>query len=140
MIWRSVTLISCGIVGGWLGSMASDRHPPVKFYSNEIVNSPHPGEPLRVRSVVWRDRACHTTVHRLIFDKDDRFVIPDVVFAAGTLPLGDDSFIVPIPISPVADPGPAIYRTVHAYRCNPLHWIWPITVGPIDHQFTIAAP
>lgn len=140
MIFRSVTLIACGIVGGWLGWMASERDVPVKYHANEVVNSPRPGEPLRVRHVVVRNKSCQTTVYRLIFDKEgDRFIVPDLEFAAGVLPFGADTFIVPVPISPEADPGPATYRALRKYRCNLLHWIWPIIDGPFDYQFTIAA-
>lgn len=139
MIWRSITLISCGIVGGWLGWMASERHPPVKWQGTEVLNSPKPGELLRVKHTIWRDKNCRTTVHRLVFDKDgDRFIIPDLDFASGVLPLGADTFVVPISVSPEADPGPAIYRAVHVYRCNLTHWIWPIEPPPTDIQFTIA--
>src|ERR1043166_8242236 len=97
MIWRGITLISCGIVGGWLGFMASDREPPVKHRANEIINSPKPGEVLRIRHLVWRDRSCKTTVNRLVFDKDnDRFIVPDLEFSEGVLPLGADTFVAPI--------------------------------------------
>lgn len=139
MIFRAITLISCGIIGGWLGWMANERHVPVKYQSSEVVNSPKPGEALRVRHVVWRDKSCQTTVYRLIFDRDsDRFIIPDLEFAANVLPLGADTFIVPMPISPAADPGPATYRVLRRYRCNLLHWIWPIMDGPFDYPFVIA--
>lgn len=138
MIWRAVTLISCGIVGGWLGFMASERHVPVKYQSTEIVNSPNPGEVLRVKHVVWRDKSCATTIYRLVFDKGGhRFIVPDLEFPAGVLPLGPDTFVAPIPVSLEAEPGPAVYRAVRAYRCNLLHWIWPITDGPFDYQFVI---
>jgi hypothetical protein len=96
MIWRSITLVSCGIVGGWLGWMASERHVPVKFQSTEVLNSPHSGDVLRIKHTVWRDKNCRTTVHRLIFDKNgDRYIVPDLEFAAGVLPLGSDAFVVP---------------------------------------------
>lgn len=139
MIWRSVTLISCGIVGGWLGWMASERAIPVKYQSSEIVTQPAPGEILRVKHVVWRDKSCLTTVYRLIFDKENhRFIVPDLEFGDGVLPLGADTFVVPVPISPEAEPGPATYRAMRKYRCNLLHWIWPITDGPHDYPFVIA--
>jgi len=142
MIYRTTIMISCmcgGIIGGWLGWMASDRDPPVKYYSNEVVNSPRPGETLRIKHVVRRDKACHTTVYRLVFDRDgDRFIVPDLEFAGGVLPLGADTFVAPVPISPEADSGPATYRALRRYRCNLLHWIWPIVDGPFDYQFTIA--
>jgi hypothetical protein len=139
VIFRAVTLISCGIVGGWLGWMANERDVPVRYQSNEVINSPRPGEPLRVRHAVTRNKSCQTTVYRLIFDKEgDRFIVPDLEFAAGVLPLGADTFVVPVPISPEADPGPATYRALRKYRCNLLHWVWPITDGPFDYAFTIA--
>lgn len=139
MIWRGITLVSCGIVGGWLGWMASDRSLPVKYYTTDIVNSPAPGETLRVRHSIWRDRSCDTVVFRLIFDQNERrYIVPELEFAAGVLPLGSDTFVAPVPISPEAAPGPAKYRAVRRYRCNWLHWIWPVYDGPFDYPFTIA--
>jgi hypothetical protein len=139
MIWRAATLVSCGVIGGWLGWMASDRNLPVKYYSTEIVNSPSPGDTLRVKHVIWRDRSCDTVIYRLIFDHNDRrYIVPDLEFATGVLPLGHDTFVAPVPVSPEAAPGPAIYRAVRRYRCNWVHWIFPIMDGPFNYPFTIS--
>lgn len=140
MIWRAVTLISCGIVGGWLGFMASDREVPTRYYKNEALNSPRPGEVLRIRHTLWRDRSCATTVYQLVFDDGDRrYTVPEMEFAAGVLPVGKDVVVVPIPISLEASPGPARYRIVRRYKCNILHSIWPIEDGPHDVSFIIAS-
>lgn len=139
MIFRSITLVSCGVIGGWLGYMASDRQTPVKYYSAEVVNEPKPGETLRLAHIVWRDRSCKSTIHRLIFDSSNRrHVIPDLEFPAGILPVGHDAFIAPIPIPLETSPGHAIYRVHREYRCNPTHWLFPIEDGPRDIQFTVA--
>lgn len=139
MIFRAITLISCGIIGGWLGFMASDRQVPVKYYTSDVLNTPKQGEPLRVKYTVWRDRSCATTVYRSIFDHGQRrFVVADLDFSPGVLPLGYDTFIVPVPISPEATAGEAVYRVVRIYRCNLLHFIWPIEDGPHDMRFTVA--
>ena len=138
MIWRGATLLSCGIVGGWLGVMASDRTAPVRYHSNEVMNSPAPGMTLRVKSTIYRERSCYTTVYRLIFDLEGhRLIVPDLEFPAGVLPIGNDTFVAPVPISPEAAPGPATYRVVRKYRCNLLHRIFPIEEGPFDLAFTI---
>jgi hypothetical protein len=139
MIFRVVTLISFGMIGGWLGWMANDRQIPVRYYSTEVINTPKPGQALRVKSVVWRDKSCYTSVYRLIFDDEGhRHVVNDLEFPAGVLPLGNDTFVAPVPISAEASDGPGIYRVVRKYRCNLLQWIWPIEDGPHDVQFTIA--
>lgn len=139
MIWRAVTMVSCGIVGSWLGLMASDRKTPVIYHSTEVVNSPMPGAAVRVKSSVYRDRSCHATIYRLIFDQEGhRFIVPDLDFPSGVLPTGNDTFVAPVPVSPEAAPGPAVYRVVRKYRCNLLHWIFPIEEGPFDVPFTIA--
>jgi hypothetical protein len=139
MIFRVVTLISFGMIGGWLGWMANDRQIPVRYYSTEVVNTPKPGQVLRVKSVVWRDKSCQTSVYRLIFDDEGhRHVVTDLEFPAGVLPLGNDTFVAPVPISSEASDGPGIYRVVRRYRCNLLQSIWPIEDGPHDVQFTIA--
>lgn len=139
MIWRGITLVSCGVVGGWLGWMASDRTVPVKYYSTEIINSPASGESLRVKHVIWRDKSCDTVIYRLVFDKDGRrYIVPELEFATGVLPLGNDTFVAPVPISPEAAPGLATYRALRRYRCNWLHWVFPIMDGPFDYPFLIA--
>lgn len=140
MIWRSITLVSCGVIGGWLGWMASERDVPVGYHLSEIVNSPRPGETLRIKHIVTRYKSCHTNVYRIIFDREGRrFVVtPDLEFPAGLLPLGSDTFIAPVGVSPEASPGPATYRAVREYRCNLLHYIFPIKDGPFDYPFTIA--
>lgn len=144
MIFRASLAISCacgGIIGGWLGYMASDRNIPVRYYTNEVLNDPKPGGVLRVKSSVWRDKSCQTTVFRLIFDDDGhRYVVPDLNFPSGILPLGSDTFVVPIQISQEASDGPGIYRVVRRYRCNLLHWLFPIEDGPHDLNFTVAKP
>lgn len=143
MMYRATILISCvcgGIIGGWLGWTVSDRQNPVKYYSTEILNEPMPGEVLRVRHHVWRDRSCYTTVFRAVFDKDEhRYVVQeDLEFPAGMLPVGDDVFVTMIPVSVVAVAGPAVYRVQRLYRCNFSHWIWPVEDGPHNITFTIA--
>lgn len=138
-MFRAVTLIAFGMVGGWLGWMANDRQIPVRYYSTEVMNAPKAGLALRVKHTVWRDRSCYTSVYRLIFDDEGhRYVVSDLDFPAGILPLGNDTFVAPIPISPEASDGPGVYRVMRKYRCNWLHWIWPIEDGPHDIQFTIA--
>jgi hypothetical protein len=133
-------LIIFGMFGGWLGFMVNDRQVPVRFYATEVTNSPQPGTALRVRSTVWRDKSCNTRVFRAIYDKDNRrFVTNDLDFPAGVLPIGNDTFVAPIPISLEAEPGPAVYRVHRKYRCNVLQWIFPVEDGPHDYQFTIAA-
>lgn len=139
MIFRVVTAIAFGAIGGWLGWMAQDRQVPVRYYTTEVLTQPKPGMILRVKHSVWRDKSCHTTVYRIIFDKDgDRFIVPDLEFPSGLLPIGTDTFVAPVPISPEADEGPAVYRVRRQYRCNLLHYVWPIQDGPHDIQFTIA--
>lgn len=138
---RVVTYVAFGALGGWLGFMAQDRFNPVRYYTTEVLNSPHIGDSLHVKHNVWRAHSCYTTVYRVVFDRSgNRLLVPDLTFPAGVLPLGDDTFITSIPILPEAVSGDAIYRVVRKYRCNVLHWIWPVEDGPHDIPFKIAVP
>lgn len=138
MIFRVVTLVMCGIIGGLLGMAAADRRVPTKIFSVTALNEPSPGGVLRVENIAWRDKSCLTIIKRLIFDKDHRFVVSDLIFQDGQLPLGQDDFIAPVPISPEAEPGDATYRVYREYYCNLLHYFrWPITDGPHDLNFKI---
>ena len=63
--------------------------------------------------------------------------IEEYIIAPGSL--GEDRFMVIFRVPPEAHPGPARYRAIRAYYCNPLHQLfdWPILVIAPDQQVTI---
>lgn len=139
MMWRITTLVAAGMLGGYIGFMASDRDVPIQYKSmaptKEFVFK---GTDLVIKHEALRRRSCATVVNRLIFDNhQERHVIPDLIFPEGLLPVGQDTFTVSITIPEKAAPGEATYRVVRHYKCNLLHNFWPITDGPYEFKFII---
>ena len=142
MITKIVALAVAGFVGGWLGFSVSDRDVPVLIHSMSAAPAAaSPGETVRMQYEATRVRSCATHVERLLFAADgQRFVLPDLEFASGTLPIGLDRFAVPTAV-PLGTPfGRATYRTINCYACNPSHRIWPICDNPRDIPFTVKPP
>lgn len=127
------------IVASVLGALwVNDRSPPVETIRQEALNSPQPGEDLIVQYEVVRTRLCSAMIERTIFDgQNGRHLLPDVDrLAAG--PIGRQTYQVSPLVPKSAAPGPARYRVTIAYKCNPLHTVWPITVLAADVMFTIS--
>jgi hypothetical protein len=129
------------ILGGWLGSLAADRDLPVVIYTAEAATPiVSPGAELRIEYTLLRRRSCEVNSDRFIFDSQKtRFEVPDLNIRAG-LATGPDHYVVPVNVKPETAPGPAIYRTITNYICNPLQRIWPIEGGVRDISFIVAKP
>lgn len=127
--------------GGALGIYAADNEMPVMVRTAEAATPiVSPGGELRIEYTLERRRSCEVWSDRFVVDaRKVRFELPDLNIKAG-LPLGPDHYIVPVEVKPEAAPGPAFYRTVTSYRCNPLQWIFPINGGTRDIPFIIRAP
>jgi hypothetical protein len=136
-----VAFFAIGLLGGLLGYWASDRDMPVTVAGMEAATPEvAPGNIFRARYQFIRHRSCDTHVERLLFDgHGQRFVLSDLDFAAGTLPLGKDSVFVPAMVPPQALPSAeaATYRTLNCYACNPVHLVWPVCDFPRDIRFRI---
>lgn len=115
----------------------NDRSPPVETIRQMALNSPKPGETLTVEYEVFRIRQCAALIERTIFDgQNGRHLLPELErLSAG--PIGHDSYRVMPRIPENAEPGPSRYRVTIAYRCNPLHTVWPITALAADMAFRI---
>jgi hypothetical protein len=126
-------------LGAWMGHWVSDREPPTTVIRTELIPlKPYPGGEVQVRYFVRRYRACATRVERLLFDAQQlRIPLPVRDFATSPGPVGDDSYVVSVPIPDSAMPGPARYRILTTYVCNPWHNIVPIVVSASDVMFTI---
>ncbi len=139
MIWRLVTLLSAGLLGGWLGYMVGDREIPVAVAEAAPVQSVvRPGDTARIRFRFWRTRSCWTRANATWIDRNGhRYPIPTLEFPQGELPLGDDTAIVDVPVPIDVPPGPLRYMTVNTYRCNPLAVLWPVTAAPRQVDFWV---
>ena len=130
-VLAAIVLILAAFWSGVLGFWASDRSPPVKVLSAEAINSPvRAGQDLLVRWDIDRLESCHANVDRMIVDEQRVvYTLEDVDFKAGLGPTGHDYVLTATTVPQQAGIGPAKYRVVVAYRCNPTHAIWPIVRG-----------
>jgi hypothetical protein len=134
-----LTVFFMGMFGAWLGFLTIDREvPTVTYDARAITPVVSPGGELRVAYKMFRRRSCETNVDRFIFDSENvRHVLSDLSFNAG-LPIGQDSYTVPVKVPDIAKKGRAVYRVTSSYVCNPIQRLWPI-VGPArEIQFEIA--
>lgn len=113
-----------GVVGFW----ASDRTPPLTVLAIEVLNSPvKAGDDLKVRWIVDRYDQCASTVDRVIVDEQKVvYTLEDIDYRAGMGHVGSDIVITATTVPQQAGAGPAKYRVTVAYRCNPVHRVWPI--------------
>lgn len=121
-----------------MGSLAADRDLPVVVYTAE-ASSPivAPGSELRIEYTLLRKRSCEVSSDRFIIDsKKTRHELPDLNIRAG-LDIGQDHYFVPVDVKPEVAPGPAVYRTITSYICNPLQRVFPISAGQRDISFIV---
>lgn len=141
-VFISITLAAVGVVGGVLGLWIADRTAPATTLTARVINDPvAAGDDARIQYRVVRHRSCEYTVDRYLYDADNvRVVLDDLLFLAAPGPLGDQTYIAPIPIPRNFAVGLARYRTSFAYRCNPVHRLWPILVEGLEIQFNVKRP
>ena len=141
MIWRSVTLVSMGLLGAWIGWSVSDRSIPYLYWDFKTLNEPAPGGTLLIEYKVRRDKMCSTIAYRQIIDGGGFLLAipPSANFPHGVEPVGEERLATSVEIPQSAQPGHSTYRVTRAYQCN---WVqtlfaWPILDGPHDFPFTI---
>jgi hypothetical protein len=126
----SLLLAALGLIylAGALGYWLTDRNVPVRAISSFIVDNPVPqGGELQTHRIVERDRLCHTSIERMMFDsKNRRFDMGTAIYPNGAGRLGREEFIGVQQVPENMIPGPARYEALVCYRCNPIHWIWPV--------------
>lgn len=125
--------------GGQLGYWVQDDVAPTTILRAEVIPlKPYPGGEVHIRYFIRRYRSCNTRVERTLYDaKQLRIPLPERSFSASPGPVGDDSYVVSVPLMASISPGPATYRIITTYICNPFHNIWPIVVTSPDVHFTI---
>lgn len=119
-----------------------DRDPPVTQVSNSILKlegHPKPGENGIIISDVIRHRSCRTTLERTYRDGGGtRYILPEIEFTP-PVPLNppfQDHFSSPLEIDRRSDTGPSMAQLDLFWKCNPIHYIWPIHVQ-MQLPFTI---
>lgn len=139
--WMSHILAACVALFliGPITYMALDRTPPLVPYIGEMVpNKASPGDTVRIDFTVNVNRQCRGTVHREIVDSSR------VVHILESIPsvIRDTEFHVSrrLQIPYNLSWGPARYRVIVHYVCNPLQNWWPIEVRSPDIVFTVVPP
>lgn len=131
-------------LAGWLGAEVGNRDVPVRLISSEVMTSlVAPGEQARVRFKIYRSRACGVHMERMLFDAaGNSFVLPDIDFPPGLLPLGEDVFTVFFNVpsrdmdgTPVK--GKALYRHVNFYTCTFMQKFFPLETEARDVNIEI---
>lgn len=144
MIWRATVLGVVSIAGGWVGLDMSQRDVPTVIRSMGAVNAEVPrGGSAEVYYNALRKESCNTHINRFLFDAvGHRLVIGEFQFPAGALPIGEDRYMTRFTVPQDTALGQATYRTINTYKCNAVHWIWPVVDTPRDIPFKIvpAAP
>lgn len=122
-----------------------DRKPPFAVVSVEPAFA-RPGEYVTIKAEVRRDvnRHCSAEFSRYVFDAlNTRFDLGTQLASPEMIERADQaspntlrvSFLVP----PTIATGPARLDTVLQYRCNRVHYIWPIEVTT-RMPFEVLAP
>lgn len=140
MIWRALTLTTCGALAGVIGVMIGDREPPTVIDRTEVLTPiVAPGDNLRIHYEVYRRKSCHIRVERMLLDGENaRFMLPATELSGAPGPLERDSYVSVIPIPTEVTHGVGRYRAITTYKCNIIHsMFWPITVVGSDVVFEI---
>lgn len=134
-----ISIVVLGVFAGWLGVLTGDRDVPTTVYRTEVLAlRPWPGGEVQIRYFVKRHQSCATYVQRTLFDSQQlRIPLPSREFAASPGPVGEDSYLVSVPIPEGVALGPANYRVITTYVCNFIHNLWPIVVVAKDVGFEI---
>lgn len=141
MILQIFILIGMAFFAALVGFWISDRDPPTTIRS-VVVDESHavvPGGTLRVEYTVKRRRSCSVILEQILFDaKKTRYIMPEQKYTIEPGLNGDEEFVLPIPIPEGFTPGPARFRAIRTYACNPIHaWFWPVVLQSSDVDFTV---
>ena len=125
--------------------MLLDRDPPYTDHVGTITPAdPAPGDWITVDWKLTVHRVCHGWVQREIVDSQGVICNYDKQPAIRRDQLSNQQMGSPpdrlnrsFPLCDRAAPGPARYRALTCYQCNPLQKWWPICVRTPNIQFTI---
>jgi hypothetical protein len=136
----ALLLGAMGFVGAAAALMYVDRDLPTRSLSVSVEASEVvAGGQLVVRYAIERTRDCEMATERTLWDGAGEQYRLENSSRLSAGPLGEQSYrrVVTVPAS--AAPGMGRYRVVVAYRCNPMHRLWPIRAVVADVFFTIVA-
>lgn len=122
-LFLGVVASAGALTGVWL----SDRQAPTEVVRAEVNQPVMPGGIMYVNYVLNRFKQCDREITREIIDGER------VRHALGkqdgpiTGKLGYDTYVQTVHIPATVAPGIGEYRVTIQDRCNPVHYLWPIT-------------
>jgi hypothetical protein len=137
---NTIIAIMAVVTSAFLGIWVSDRNPPVENLRIEPIQPVRRGDIMRVKNTFLRKRLCHLKLQQVVIDSQDlRMSAPIEEYLTAPGNIGEDAFVVIFRVPPEAHVGPARYRAIRAYYCNPLHTLfdWPIMVVSKDYPVQI---
>lgn len=143
IVWGVITAVLV-VLAAWAGVTVGDRSFPTRVESARLLTPRvRAGGELLTARVVHRERLCHTTIDRMMFDHrgvrydrvDDGLGV--VVYPNGTGQLGRESFIGRQTVPEAMPPGPARYVALVCYRCSWAQYLWPLCEPPREQKFII---
>ncbi len=118
------------VAAGALGLMASERKAPFTILSIKVNQLRfRPGDELERTIRFIQHKRCFIHSGRAIIDSQNtRFLLDPIVYQAGWFGEVEQEEEIVLKISIPVDiaPGLARLEVSTLYRCNPLHWLWPI--------------
>jgi hypothetical protein len=130
-------IVCSAILGYW----AQDWDDPITDYKAQMVTTQaEQGSMLKVRHSFIRRRKCHVHLEQFVFDGDGvRTIFPDEDYTVSPGQLGEDNFVTAVQLPLTTAIGPARYRAVRSYTCNPLQTLLqlPIIVISPDLKFDV---
>ena len=139
---KTVAVLVGGLIGGYVGGGFLDAEPVYVIDTTPVPPAVRPGDTLRVRYVLRRERSCASKIDRILFDGDhNRYDLPDAEYSAAPGPVSDkpQSFYVRIIIPLDAAPGEAKYVAIASYTCGLVRRLWPV-VETTETPFIILPP
>lgn len=125
IIAATVSIVLVFVMGVWITIQSTI---PVTQISNEIITPQvHAGDPLTVRSRIYRHRLCSTIVERTLFDwTGRRFVLPDISYQSAPGLIGEDVYAQDVIVPPEMQKGPAKLIIGLYWRCSVLNDLVPL--------------
>ena len=141
--WRHIAAFIFGVfVVGPISFWAFDRFPPIEIHSAsispDVINA---GDRAVITWAATMKRPCDGTIHRRFIDSSGTIFDMAPVSAVyrhsieeGMRRTFSREIILPIGMAP----GGAVMSGIREYRCNPVHWLWPIRIEIAPLKFRVA--
>ncbi len=139
-IFSIIVAASLIAAAGALGYMATDRSSPIELIRTDVNT-------VRVRLGQDMERTFHFIQHkrcnirseRALYDSNNvQYRLEPLEFPFGVGEVGEEqSYKIKVMVPEDMALGIARYESRTVYRCNPLHWIWPIYVPPNPAFFEV---